>query len=164
MFPRITASVLWQGGDTGWRLIRQQSLMGKTSRGVCKRLVVKGGEDEAMVPFRFAVDFGSVRLPLAERHLSAPRSGAGPVEFFEFTPEEPTRDIATQEVTIAPAAAARAPAALPPITVSVYQHGMFCEIVEIAQEITSASVVTPAAPAQAPRTDKQGPASIDGQR
>jgi hypothetical protein len=98
-----------------------------------KHLAVKG-EDESLVPFRMIVDFGDVSIPLAERQLLAPRTGTGRVEVFEFTRNEPPADITEQ---VAALSAAELPP-LPPISVSIYQHGMFCEIVEIPQERSTA--------------------------
>ena len=107
-----------------------------------KRLAVKGAEDEAMVPFRMIADFGDVSVPLAERQLLVPRTGTSSVQVFEFTRSEPPPAVAEQ-VSVQPAAEEpslppKLPP-LPPISVSIYQHGMFCEIVEIPQERSAVS-------------------------
>jgi hypothetical protein len=91
-----------------------------------KHLSVKGAQDETMAPFRIVVDFGDVRTPLAERQILAPRTGSAPMEVFEFTRSEPPPPDAEQTAEVL--------AQPPPISVVVYQHGMFCEIVEIPQE------------------------------
>ena len=91
-----------------------------------------------MVPFRIIVDFGDVSMPLAERQVLVPRTGTGAVEVFEFTRNEPPPAV-VEPVTAQPAAELPTLPPLPPISVSVYQHGMFCEIVEIPQERSAVS-------------------------
>jgi hypothetical protein len=111
-----------------------------------KRVHVEGDSSEARVPFRIHIDFGSVHIPLAERRISVPAFGQSDPERFEFTPSiapprneqgqnEKSSTLLQDEESIEDD--------FPPISVAIYQHGTFCEICVIQQELTANSSTPP---------------------
>jgi hypothetical protein len=111
---------------------------GREDAPIVKPVHIKDGIDQPTVPFRLYVDFGSVRIPIAERELAVPRTGESQAANFEFTPPAPARspDVQTPSETTE----TRSPtAATQPLSIAIYQHGTFCEICHVPQEIETGS-------------------------
>jgi hypothetical protein len=110
------------------------------SSALVKHLRIQGGIEDPIVPFRLHIDFGAVRIPIAERRISVPRSGASETAKFRFTPFPPSQPASQPAGDLTLDESGRtssSPGILPPISVAVYQHGIFCEICLLQQEIES---------------------------